>query len=342
MAERAAVSVGTVSRVLNDFADVDDELRARVRKAIGELKYRPNARAQQFTRDKTNIIAFVLSNGPGLSSPTAQLLLGVEEHCSNSGYYVLFARCYHGEDAAADAIQLPSVIESRGLTDCVIVAGETHPNFLKSISDSGLNYVVLANHLMGKRDQFPEQNQVRYNDYQGSIDATGYLIRLGHRHIWFLGDTSKPWYRNRFEGYAAAMRQKQLEARAYTVALSDDAFESGHAAMAFILEQKLPVTAVLAASEELALGVRDSLRLHAMDTPRDISLIGFDHRVSGAHLASVTSVCIDTVEVGRQLARMAIARLESGGKAQAPVVIPTVLVRRSTCRPLRTDDSMVL
>lgn len=342
VAKLAAVSVGTVSRVVNEFADVDEELRERVRRAIRELKYRPNLRAQQFTRDRTKIIGFVLSNGPGLSTANAQLLLGVEEHCASAGYCVLFARCHYGGNTAGKEIRLPSIIEHRGLTDSVILAGETHGNFLRSVRESGLDYVVLTNHMTERTEARPRHNQVRYDDYQGAIDAIEYLSRLGHRHIWFLGDTSKPWYRSRFEGYCEAMRRSDLESRAYTVALSDDPFENGHAAMTFILEQKLPVSAVLAASEEIALGVRDSLRIHAMDAPRDISLICFEHRVMGAKVANVTSVCIDTIEVGRQLARMAVARLESGGKNQVEVVIPAPLVKRGSCRPLRGDESMML
>ncbi|MBC7926006.1 MAG: LacI family DNA-binding transcriptional regulator, partial [Bryobacteraceae bacterium] len=67
VAQMAAVSVGTVSRVLNDSDNVDAGLREKVTTAIRELRYRPNARAQSFVRERSNVIALVLSNGIGLS-----------------------------------------------------------------------------------------------------------------------------------------------------------------------------------------------------------------------------------------------------------------------------------
>ena len=107
VALRAEVSVGTVSRVLNDRPDVNQELRQRVESAIRELRYKPNARAQSFTRERSHIIAFVLCNGNGLSMMHSQLLLGIEEYCSKGGYSVLFARSQHKPGTKPERMQLP-------------------------------------------------------------------------------------------------------------------------------------------------------------------------------------------------------------------------------------------
>jgi DNA-binding LacI/PurR family transcriptional regulator len=99
---------------------------------------------------------------------------------------------------------------------------------------------------------------------------------------------------------------------------------------------------MLCGSEELALGAREALRQHGRDVPRDVSLIGFEHKLTHLRASNLTSVSIDTLAVGRELARMAACLDESSGKDQPEVIVPATLVKRSTCRPCRQDDVMVL
>ncbi len=202
--------------------------------------------------------------------------------------------------------------------------------------------MLLANHMVRPQSQHEHGNQVRYNDYGGFHEATNYLIQLGHKHIWYIGDTSRPWFLNRYEGYVTAMANHDLEPRAHTVALSDDPYENGHAAVSYILDQRWPLTAIVAGSDELAFGAREALRQNGRSIPHDVSLIGFENQLRRSHAANLTSVCVDMAEVGRQLAKMAISKVESAGKNMAEVIVPATLVKRSTCRPVRTEEAMVL
>jgi DNA-binding LacI/PurR family transcriptional regulator len=138
------------------------------------------------------------------------------------------------------------------------------------------------------------------------------------------------------------MAELTLEPHTHTIALSDDEFENGQAAVSYILEQGWPVTAILAASDELAYGAREALRQHRREVPKDVSLIGFEHRIGRSRGSNLTSVCVDMVEVGRQLAKLAIVQIESEEDSSREVILPTSLVRRSTCRPLRKEGHMML
>ena len=62
VATRAGVAVGTVSRVVNNQPDVNPKLRERVQRALKELDYRPNARAQSFARNSSPVVSFILSS----------------------------------------------------------------------------------------------------------------------------------------------------------------------------------------------------------------------------------------------------------------------------------------
>jgi LacI family transcriptional regulator len=139
-----------------------------------------------------------------------------------------------------------------------------------------------------------------------------------------------------------AAKELGLNQHVHTIALSDDEFENGQSAVSYILDQGWPLTAILAASHELAFGAREGLRQHRRDVPKDVSLIGFEHGVRQTRGSNLTSVFIDMVEVGRQLARAAIREIEGVDCEARDVVLPAVLVKRSTCRPLRKEEHMLL
>lgn len=316
IATRAKVSIGTVSRVLNRHSDVDGELRERVETAVRKLGYRLNQRTRAVVHTRSRMIGLILCNDFGLSSAQSLLLLGVEEHCAKAGYYLLFARHHFPHDARVENVQLPSVIETPGLADCVILAGSLREHLLEAFDQQGLKYVLLANHIQELRPNGPgskpaKSSQVRYDDEGGCYEATRYLAQLGHTSIWYVGDESRAWHKDRYRGYAKAMAELELQSHVHTIALSDDEFENGQAAVSYILDQQWPATAILAASEDLAFGVREGLKQHRKEVPRDVSLVGFENQIGHSRGSNLTSVCVDMVEVGRQLAKLAIAQIES-------------------------------
>ena len=340
VAVRAAVSIGTVSRVLNDHADVAVVLRDRVEEAIRGLGYRAAHRDRD--QNRTRVIGFMLCNGQEINLVHSHLLLGIEQFCSEAGYYTIFTRHSYSPHTPPDKLHIPELLSNRDLVDCVVVAGINHENLLTALDRSKVRYVLLENHLTSSSERAGRSNQVRYDDHGGCYEAARYLIQLGHKHIWYIGDTSRPWFLNRYEGYAKALEEQGLVPKAHTVALADDPVENGRAAVLYILEQKFEVTAVICGSEDLAIGARDALRQHGYDVPRRVSLIGFEHQVARSRTSNLTSVCVDTVEVGRQLAKMAVARVTSFGAEQDEVVVPARLIKRASCGPLRRDDAMVL
>jgi LacI family transcriptional regulator len=341
IAARARVSIGTVSRVLNRHADVDHELRERVESAVRKLGYRLNQRTRAMVHSKSRMLGLIVCNDFGISSAQSLLLLGIEEHCARAGYYLLFARHNIAPAAVHELPALPPVIETPGLADCVILAGTLGEPLLRAFDHQGLHYVLLANHAPDSAEA-KTRTQVRYDDEGGCYQATRYLAQLGHRHIWYIGDESRVWHHSRHRGYARAIAELELEPHVHTIALSDDEFENGQSAVSYILDQQWPVTAILAASDELAFGAREGLRQHRKEVPKDVSLIGFENRIGHSRGSNLTSVCVDMVNVGRELAKLAIARIEEQEPQGREVLVPTDFVKRSTCRPLRSDEHMLL
>jgi DNA-binding LacI/PurR family transcriptional regulator len=333
VARRAGVAVGTVSRVVNNQPDVNAELRERVQRALKDLNYRPNARAQSFARNASPVVSFILSNRDFLHPFHSRVLQGVEEYCEESGYFVIYTRFRYSPAVPPNELQLPSVLQSHGIADCVILAGSNFENFTRSLDKRGVEYVLMANNFVspGHRGPF---DQVRFDDFSGAVEATRYLLVLGHRDIWFIGDTSLPWYRSRYEGYCRAMKDAGLEPLSQTLGLSDDRFLNGMNSVQMMLEQGHRVTAVLAGNDEVAHGAWEQFLKAGLNVPNDVSLIGFDDQHGMGRLQSLTSVRVDAIEVGRQLAKMAINKIKSKGRHLPEVVLPTTLIKRDTCRPV--------
>lgn len=342
IARRANVSIGTVSRVLNRHADVDEGLRERVEAVARKVGYELSDRTRSVVHTKSRIIGLISLNDFGLSSAQSLLLLGVEEHCSTAGYNLLFTRHRYSPAESSRRLEIPAVVQTPGLADCVIIVGTVHQNILNAFREHGLRYVLLSNHFADGDETAPSADVVRYDDAKGFYQSTMYLAQLGHENIWYIGDASRTWHRGRLKGYAQAIAELGLQPHVHTIALSDDEFENGVAAVSYILDQGWPMSAILAASSELAFGAREGLRQHRRDVPKDVSLIGFEHEVGRGRASHLTSVSVDMVEVGRCLARAAIAKIENRDKEPREIVIHASLVKRSTCRPLRKEEHMIL
>jgi len=334
VAARAGVSIGTVSRVINNYADVDARLRERVESAVRELNYRPNARARSFVQNSTPILSFILSNRTLINPFHSGILQGVEEYCAQAGYFVMFTQYDYARQTQPADLQLPGVLRSHGMADCLILAGTNYDNFVEALERLAVPYVVLSNHFFTANDP-SAFDRVGWDDTSGAYEGTRYLIALGHRHIWFIGDTSLPWYRQRYAAYSRAMAEAGLEPLGQTVGLADNYYANGQACTEVILASKRPVTAIFAAYDEMAFGAWDALRRHGLEVPRDVSLIGYgDNDESQFKTPPLTTIRVDRSRVGGELARMAIEKLKYPGKRMPEISLPVLLIKRGTTRPL--------
>jgi DNA-binding LacI/PurR family transcriptional regulator len=333
VAKKARVAVGTVSRVINGKADVDPKLRTQVERAIHDLGYRPNVRARNLSRNSSPILSFILSNRSFVHLFHSHILQGVEEYCSQNGYFVIFTKFDYSRHTKPYEIRLPTVLQSHGVADCVIAAGTNYDNFLEALDTLRMNYVLLANNLVSDNPR-PPLDQVRFDDITGAQEATQHLIQLGHRDIWFVGDTTLPWCRTRNAGYLRAMGEAALEPHSFTAGLADDQFMDGLRSLEFMIDQQHDITAVLAGTDDIAYGAWEGIHRAGLKIPEDVSLIGFDDQYGTLRFPQLTTVRVKTEELGRELAKMAIAKIQSGGGNMPEVVIPTQLLRRGTCQPV--------
>src|ERR1700676_4828484 len=273
----AGVGIGTISRVLNSSSQVSRKTRARVLDAIRHLGFRPNAQARRMLKRRAEMVCFLLSNRDFLHPFHARILQGVESYASGLKQHVLFAALHYSPKTPPDRIDLPPVLQERGLIDGVILAGTIYPNLLRRIESIHMPFVAFSNNVIGI-DGEQQFDQVGFKHFNGTHYATRYLIAQGHRQIVFAGDISYPWLHRRFEGYRQGMRENKLKPVLIMVQNTQSFVDFGQKSAGRIKTRQPRPTAAVPGNAEIAYGLWRSLQRHAMKVPDDISLGGFDAR----------------------------------------------------------------
>ena len=330
----AGVGIGTISRVLNSSSQVSRKTRARVLEAIRRLGFRPNAQARRILKRRAEMVCFLLSNRDFLHPFHARILQGVESYASGLKQHVLFAALHYSPKALPDEIDLPPVLQEHGLIDGVILAGTVYPNLLRRIESIHMPFVAFSNNVVGMNDE-QQFDQVGFDDFNGTLHATRYLIGKGHRKIVFAGDISYPWLHRRFEGYRQGMRDNELKPVLITGRTPASFGDFGQKSVERILSRRPRPTAVVAGNDEIAYGLWRSLCQRGVKVPDQISLVGFDDREEAVLMdPPLSTVRVHKEEIGETCMKMLLERLHHPQMGFSQRVLPTEFVMRGSVRQL--------
>src|SRR5512142_3185933 len=296
VADRAHVSISTVSRVVNDIGyPVGPETRQRVLEAVESLGFRPNPIARSLVGKPTQTIGLIV---PDISNPYYPLLSrGVEDIASQHGYTVIF--CNTDRDAAKVRRYMEVLHEKQ--TDGYIFAGgglEEGGEPLLSEKDHG-RVVLVGRH----RWPFPS---VQVDNVAAACEATSHLIRLGHRRIAFIsGPRNLTSARDRLAGYRRALREADLEADEPLVVEGDFQSEGGYEGAASLLRRGDGPTAIFAANDRMAIAAMAAAFDLGLRVPYDLAVVGFDDTPSAQYVRpALTTVALPSYEIGSSAARL--------------------------------------
>jgi DNA-binding LacI/PurR family transcriptional regulator len=323
----AHVSVATVSRVLNGNNRVD----AAIQKAVLDAAAALNVDLTQ--RNKTKALAFLLSNRAPLHAFHSRILMGAEEFCAAHGWDILFLSYNYSPNVHWKELHLPKVVQRRDVVRAVVLAGTNSSNLIELLDHKGIPSVVLGNNVLGGVREFKSNDVIFSDDIQGGKDMTRYLLGLGHRDIWFVGNTRLPWFARCFEGYRRAMEASGLPARQSSIESEDDA-EIGYLGAKSLMSRGEPVTAIFAGNDLTARGVYKAYRDDGLRIPEDISIAGCDDTVGSLLCPALTTIREFPEQMGKKMVEMILNRIAKPGQPPQTVTIPTEFVRRDSCRSI--------
>ncbi|WP_062464039.1 LacI family DNA-binding transcriptional regulator [Demequina soli] len=328
VAALAGVSTATVSRALAGKSTVSDATRRKVEEAARQLGYVASATASSLASGRTRNIGMVM---PILGSwYYASVLKGAHRALTDGGYDLTL---YHLEDTTRHPRRRRRLFDeflARKRVDAFIaVSVELTDAELRRLHDLGKPMVGLGGPLAGV-------TTLGLDDHAVARLATEHVTSLGHRRIAFIGgeeqdhlDFHMPAHRR--EGYEAALGAVGVEPDPSLRAVGDFTIEGGHrAALRLLGDPRLRPTAIVAASDEMAIGAILAARSLGLRVPEDLSVVGIDGHELGSFF-ELTTVDQNPVDQGRLAAETLLAELTGRPAERAALPLPYDLtVRRST------------
>lgn len=268
VAQAAGVSLATVSRVINDSDKVRARTREKVLAAMADLDYRPNVFAQSLASNRTNCIGVLVSelHGP-IFGP---MLSTIETTLKEAGKFALITAAHSDAEKEAEGIRF---LTERKCDALILHIEALSSDYFLEHADSLLPFVLLNRSIPSL-----EHHCLALDNEEGGYLATRAVLDLGHRKIAYISGPSG-WgdAEARLTGHRRALAE-------YGVAWNDRLFypgdfteNAGSDGTAAILDAGLPITAVVCANDEMAVGAMDRLRSRGFRIPEDISIIGFDN-----------------------------------------------------------------
>jgi DNA-binding LacI/PurR family transcriptional regulator len=264
VAERAGVSLTTVSRVLNGSQIVQPEYRERVLHAIAELEYKPNRLASNLRRQKAEMLGVVISD---VADPHfAQLLRAVEDCAYRQGYRVLL--CNTDETVEKQSVYLEILLAER-VSGVLISPIDPDDPQISKLLDIGIPVIALD-----RMVHDPRADAILVNNFAAAQQATQHLIEQGHTRITLIAGTpTLQTGAERAAGYEQAMRAAHLEP-----SILGERFtaERGEAVTELLLGASPAPTALVIANNLLAIGVLRALHRHHCLVPAEMALVVID------------------------------------------------------------------
>src|SRR6266404_1349832 len=323
VAKRAKVSTATVSRVLNNVSVVKTATRARVVKAIAELKYHPNLHARSLAGGKNLTIGVIASN---MENPFFfDIYKTVESDAHAAGYEVVVANTDYRSEQLVASIRL---MIGRRVAGLAAIVSEMEPALIDELTDSRIPVVFYD---VGA----PRKNITNIRvDYRRGIDkVVDYLHSLGHRKLGFVGHHAVlgPINERVKSVLDAVARFPSLEVR---TAADADTLEGGRQAARAVLASGFEPTAIICVNDVMAVGALRELRERGIRVPQDMSVTGFDNvKLSEFCFPALTTVHIPCERIGHIICDRLVPDPEKADSQDHEIVIDPEFVLRDSTGP---------
>ena len=327
IATASGVSISTASRVLNGSCRVDSALKKAVLDAAAKLN------VDLSSRDKAKALVFLVGNRAMSDSFHSRILIGAETACVAHGWDILFLSYNYSWNTPWKELHLPKVVQRHDMVRGVILTGTNFANLIKLLHNRGITSVVLGNNFLGSSEDF-QADSVSSDEIQGAADAVRYLIGLGHRAIWFVGNDRLPWFARCLSGYRRAMEDAGLEPKKEII-YSENNSDIGFLGIKSLLSRGELVTAVLAGTDQTAHGVYKGLRDSGLSIPDDVSVVGCNDMIGAMLHPALTTIHEFPEQLGRQMVELLLNRIARPFLPPQVITIPTEFVKRDSCGPVR-------
>lgn len=331
VARLAGVSPSTVSRVLNQKGMISDETKQRITRAMEELKYVPNDIARSFASGSPHAISLVID----ISDVTAysnnffnNTVFGIETIAHKNDYNLLIT---NGATEFGGVSSVERLMVSKKVDGIVLPISIVTDELLSRVEDLNLPCVILGH----SEEIGAETNWIDINNTQAGRSAVKMLLQRGYQKIAFISDGDKEIFnQDRISGYCRELAAHQLSVSDKHIIHGIPTVESGMECVLSLMNGENPPDAVICSDDRLALGALRAARKMGLSVPDAFGIVSFDNTpLTEFAETSITSIDVDTFELGVQAAEILINQIENPLASIRQVLLSTKIVERdSTAR----------
>ena len=297
VAERAGVSLPTVSRVINDSSYVNAETRAKVLAAIEALQYVPNHMAVSLRSQRTKTLALLV---PDIASSFwTTVLRGVEDEAMARGYHVFLGST---DDDPEKESRYINGLQRRRIDGLLIAPTRQSAPLLRRLQQQGMRIVIVHRPLAGV-----EIDTVRSDPYSSAVLLTQHLLGAGRRRLAFIGGEIE---QGRLAGYRDTLAAAGYPPDPALVKIGPLIQQVGEQLVGQLLDLDAPPDAVLIGNNRLALGALHALARVNQREPGKIAIAAFyDPAALNEYAPPMIAAIQPAYEIGRFGARRLFDRL---------------------------------
>lgn len=337
IAEKAGVSVATVSYVLNKTGNVSDKTRARILKIVEETGYVPNKIAKGLRVHKTNTIGVLAEDITSFQTP--RIINGINTYMEDHGYHILLSN-------------LGLLKITNGRHDRNIELGSRIEDSLKLFESTQVDGIIYVSHhdrnvsgLIRNLDKpliytycFDDSNKYPYVTYDNkniTKQAIQYLIENHHKEIGIIwGELDSKPAQKRYAGYVEGLEEYGFAVCDEYVYHGNWEYESGISAYKqYKFSSKKP-TAIFAMNDLMAMGFINAALQDGMNLPDELSIIGFDNRESSRYFRpGLTTIDLPLEQMGYESGRALLEAIKSENRREEKIVLPCRFIKRDSVIP---------
>ncbi|WNB90775.1 LacI family DNA-binding transcriptional regulator [Bacillus sp. NEB1478] len=329
VAKYANVSIATVSRIVNGLPGYTEDTKKKVQEAIEALGYQPNAIARGLINKRTQTIGVLFPEVSGMLS--SEVLEGVENAAHDGGFSVIVCNTTSSGKRTVKYLRL---LQEKRVDGVIFASENVKEEYYKIFQEMQVPVVLVST---GSQFDLPF---VRVNDYEGAFRATEYLIQKGHKQIGMIGGSFDDPIAGvpRMKGFQDALEKHGLDFSDQHMTSNEGyRFQNGKESLPLLLEKLQHMTALFAASDEMAIGAMAAAHQLGIRVPEELSIIGYDNlKIAEMCYPALTTVSQPLKEMGQSAGEILVKLIKGKEKEAESRFMPFTIVERQSVSDLRT------
>ena len=332
IAERAGVSVTTVSKVLNHQGNISTETSQLIRSIAKELDYIPNLYARNLKSGTSRVLGIITEDLSVFNA--GPVIDGIGARCEEAGYHYIL------ENLRINTLKIDPETHS---DEYNYIVSESM-DFMKSMQVDGIIFLGCHSHHVMSLPEIRGTRfvcaycsaddasipSVMYDDHKAGYDVATFLIGKGHRRIGTIcGPLHSIHSVNRLDGFQEALFDHELPYNPHLTVFGDWERDCGYTLAQKLIDQK--VTAIFCQNDIMAMGVLDYCVKNGITVGKDLSLIGFDNRdISSVCRPALSTVSLPLHEIGYKAADLLMEAIADHDFSAENILLPCKIVERDS------------